>query len=37
MKTTLDVLMSRLRMKQLQLLIALDEHKSLHQPLRPWP
>jgi DNA-binding transcriptional LysR family regulator len=31
MKTTLDVLMSRLRMKQLQLLIALDEHKSLHQ------
>jgi DNA-binding transcriptional LysR family regulator len=31
MKTTLDVLMSRLRMKQLQLLIALDEHKSLHK------
>jgi DNA-binding transcriptional LysR family regulator len=31
MKTTLDVLVSRLRMKQLQLLIALDEHKSLHQ------
>jgi len=31
MKTTLNVLMSRLRMKQLQLLIALDEHKSLHK------
>ncbi|VXC73166.1 LysR family transcriptional regulator [Burkholderia sp. 8Y] len=31
MKTTLDVLMSRLRMKQLQLLIALDDHKSLHK------
>lgn len=31
MKATLDVLMSRLRMKQLQLLIALDDHKSLHQ------
>lgn len=31
MKTTLDVLMSRLRMKQLQLLLALDDHKSLHQ------
>ena len=31
MKTALDVLMSRLRMKQLQLLIALDDHKSLHK------
>jgi DNA-binding transcriptional LysR family regulator len=31
LKTTLDVLMSRLRMKQLQLLIALDDHKSLHK------
>ncbi|SAL35501.1 LysR family transcriptional regulator [Caballeronia sordidicola] len=31
MKSTLDVLMSRLRMKQLQLLIALDDHKSLHK------
>lgn len=31
MKTTLDVLMTRLRMKQLQLLIALDDHKSLHK------
>ncbi|MDR5739306.1 MULTISPECIES: LysR family transcriptional regulator [unclassified Caballeronia] len=31
MKNSLDVLMSRLRMKQLQLLIALDEHKSLHK------
>jgi DNA-binding transcriptional LysR family regulator len=30
-KNSLDVLMSRLRMKQLQLLIALDEHKSLHK------
>lgn len=30
-KTTLDVLLSRLRMKQLQLLIALDDRKSLHQ------
>jgi DNA-binding transcriptional LysR family regulator len=28
---TLDVLMARLRMKQLQLLIALDDHKSLHK------
>jgi DNA-binding transcriptional LysR family regulator len=31
MKNTPDVLMSRLRMKQLQLLIALDDHKSLHK------
>ncbi|MDR5883023.1 LysR family transcriptional regulator [Caballeronia sp. LZ032] len=31
MKNTLDVLMSRLRMKQLQLLISLDDHKSLHK------
>jgi DNA-binding transcriptional LysR family regulator len=31
MKSSLDILMSRLRMKQLQLLIALDEHKSLHK------
>jgi DNA-binding transcriptional LysR family regulator len=31
MKNTLDILMSRLRMKQLQLLIALDDHKSLHK------
>jgi DNA-binding transcriptional LysR family regulator len=31
MKPTLDVLMSRLRMKQFQLLIALDDHKSLHK------
>ncbi|MCY0389556.1 LysR family transcriptional regulator [Robbsia sp. Bb-Pol-6] len=30
-KPTLDVLMSRLRMKQLQLLIALDDHASLHK------
>ena len=31
MKNTLNVLMSRLRMRQLQLLIALDDHKSLHK------
>jgi DNA-binding transcriptional LysR family regulator len=31
MNTTLDILMSRLRMKQLQLLIELDDHKSLHK------
>ena len=31
MKSTLDTLTGRLRMKQLQLLIALDEHQSLHQ------
>lgn len=31
MKNTIDVLMSRLRMKQLQLLIALDDHKSMHK------
>ena len=31
MKNTLNVLLSRLRMKQLQLLIALDEHKSMHK------
>jgi len=31
MKNTLDALMARLRMKQLQLLIALDDHKSLHK------
>lgn len=31
MKSTLDVLMGRLRMKQLQLLMALDDHKSLHK------
>src|ERR1700761_9107154 len=31
MKDTLNVLLSRLRMKQLQLLIALDDHKSLHK------
>ena len=31
MKNTIDVLMSRLRMKQLHLLIALDDHKSLHK------
>lgn len=30
-KNTLDVLLSRLRMKQLQLLIALDDQKSLHK------
>lgn len=29
--TTLDRVMSRLRMKQLQLLIALDDHASLHK------
>ncbi|MCG5072085.1 LysR family transcriptional regulator [Paraburkholderia tagetis] len=29
--TTLDALMSRLRIRQLQLLIALDEHKSMHK------
>ncbi|PLZ02359.1 LysR family transcriptional regulator [Burkholderia sp. WAC0059] len=28
---TLDALLSRLRVRQLQLLIALDEHKSLHK------
>jgi DNA-binding transcriptional LysR family regulator len=28
---TLDAVLSRLRMRQLQLLIALDEHKSLHK------
>jgi DNA-binding transcriptional LysR family regulator len=28
---TLDALLSRLRIRQLQLLIALDEHKSLHK------
>jgi DNA-binding transcriptional LysR family regulator len=28
---TLDTLLSRLRIRQLQLLIALDEHKSLHK------
>ncbi|MDR3099251.1 MAG: LysR family transcriptional regulator [Paraburkholderia sp.] len=31
MKTTLNVLLSRLRMRQLQLLIALDDHRSLHK------
>jgi DNA-binding transcriptional LysR family regulator len=31
MKDTLNVLLSRLRMKQLQLLIALDDHTSLHK------
>ncbi|WP_454738858.1 LysR substrate-binding domain-containing protein [Cupriavidus necator] len=31
MKSTLDTLTGRLRMKQLQLLLALDEHQSLHQ------
>jgi DNA-binding transcriptional LysR family regulator len=31
MKNTLNALMARLRMKQLQLLIALDDHKSLHK------
>jgi DNA-binding transcriptional LysR family regulator len=31
MKSTSEVLMSRLRMKQLQLLIALDEHQSLNK------
>ena len=31
MNDTLNVLLSRLRMKQLQLLIALDDHKSLHK------
>jgi DNA-binding transcriptional LysR family regulator len=31
MKDTLNVLLSRLRMKQLQLLIALDDVKSLHK------
>lgn len=31
MKDTLNVLLSKLRMKQLQLLIALDDHKSLHK------
>lgn len=31
MKSTFDVLMARLRMKQLRLLIALDDHKSLHK------
>lgn len=31
MKTTFDVLLSRLRMKQLHLLLALDEHRSLHK------
>lgn len=31
MKDTLNVLLSRLRMKQLQLLIALDDNKSLHK------
>ncbi len=36
MKSTLDTLTGRLRMKQLQLLIALDEHASLHQPPPPW-
>lgn len=28
---TLDILLARLRMRQLQLLIALDEHKSMHK------
>jgi DNA-binding transcriptional LysR family regulator len=31
MEKSITTLMSRLRMKQLQLLIALDEHKSLHK------
>jgi DNA-binding transcriptional LysR family regulator len=31
MKQTINMLLSRLRMKQLQLLIALDEHKSMHK------
>src|SRR4051812_30158679 len=31
MKDTLNVLLSKLRMKQLQLLIALDDLKSLHK------
>lgn len=31
MDKTINVLMSRLRMKQLQLLIALDDHKSMHK------
>lgn len=31
MKNTLNVLLSRLRMKQMQLLIAIDDHKSLHK------
>ncbi|MEM5297571.1 LysR family transcriptional regulator [Burkholderia sp. JPY481] len=31
MKDTLNVLLSKLRMKQLHLLIALDDHKSLHK------
>lgn len=31
MKDTLNVLLSKLRMKQLQLLIALDDQKSLHK------
>ncbi len=31
MKTTFDVLLSRLRMKQLQLILALHEHRSLHK------
>lgn len=31
MNKTINVLMSRLRMKQLQLLIALDDHKSMHK------
>ncbi|NEX61261.1 LysR family transcriptional regulator [Noviherbaspirillum galbum] len=31
MEKTLNTLMARLRLKQLQLLIALDDHKSLHK------
>lgn len=31
MKNTLNVLLSRLRMRQLQLLVALDDHHSLHK------
>jgi len=31
MKTTFDTLMARLRMRQIQLLIALDDHASLHK------
>jgi DNA-binding transcriptional LysR family regulator len=31
MKDTLNVLLSKLRMKQLHLLISLDDHKSLHK------
>jgi DNA-binding transcriptional LysR family regulator len=31
MKNTLNVLLSRLRMRQLHLLIALDDHRSLHK------